>query len=288
MKRILIIAALSLGAALTLGAQQPLHNDEAARAKQNLRSFPLDIRNYTLRSDILGEERCFSVYVPRSVKDNPDRKYPVAYILHGGGENDRQWANIPQSMVNEAITESVNGGEAQEMFIVFPDATTTKSGYMNQEGWRFEDFFFEELVPYIEAMFPVYSDRGHRAIGGLSMGGVGSIQYGLSHPEAFCAIYAMSCGHGGAIDSDASPSFGGLKLSDLSEAKLADLRQVKWILDDGNDDKGAMYGGVELYRKFQELGVPSEITIRDGGHATYFWYEGFTRALRFFSRTFDK
>lgn len=285
-----LLAVLPLGAA----AQQPLHNDEAARAKQNMRSFPMNISNYTIKSDILGEERCFSVYVPASYGQDQSRKYPVAYLLHGAGENDRQWANIPQAMVNEAIAESINGGEAQEMVIVFPDATTTRMGYYNVEGWAYEDFFFKELVPYIEANFPVYTDKGHRAIGGLSMGGGGSVNYALRHPDMFSSVYAMSAAVGSVkvqagSDATFSSAFQSSPdiLASISEEEIEKVRTIKWTLDCGDDDF-LLEANQAFYKAMREAKVPCQLRVRDGMHATYYWYRALTLALPYFSKNFDK
>ncbi len=62
----------------------------------------------------------------------------------------------------------------------------------NSPGWLYEDYFFQELIPYMEANYRIVADKEHRAIAGLSMGGGGTIVYASHHPELFCAAYAMS------------------------------------------------------------------------------------------------
>lgn len=164
--------------------------------KHQPRVFPMPVKHLTMHSNVLNCDKNFSVILPKSYDKEPDRKYPVLYLLHGHGENDWEWANIPVSMINERISQVTNDGSAAEMIIVQPNATEYQSGYFNHEGWMYEDYFFTELVPLIERNFRVIPDKGHRAIAGLSMGGGGSFYYGCSHPEMFSSVYAISAAVG--------------------------------------------------------------------------------------------
>jgi len=89
---------------------------------------------------------------------------------------------------------SINSGNATPMIIVMPDATSGRSGYFNdiRGDWNYEDFFFQELIPFIEKKYRVKSIKRSRAISGLSMGGGGTFMYALHHPEMFSAAYPIS------------------------------------------------------------------------------------------------
>ena len=81
------------------------------------------------------------------------------------------------------------------MVIVMPnaggkDVVHVPNGYFDVEGWSYERFFFEELIPYIEQKYAIVADKSHRAISGLSMGGGGSVVYCQHHPEMFSSCYA--------------------------------------------------------------------------------------------------
>ena len=194
MKKILAISALLLGAvSLQVSAQDYTEQDPT---KHVARVFPMPVKHLTMHSNVLNCDKNFSVILPKSYDKDTTRKYPVLYLLHGHGENDWEWANIPVSMINERISQVTNDGSAAEMIIVQPNATEYQSGYFNQEGWKYEDYFFNELIPLIEKNFRVIPDKGHRAIAGLSMGGGGSFYYGCSHPEMFSAVYAISAAVG--------------------------------------------------------------------------------------------
>ena len=175
MKRIVIIVFVFIFADLYATAQLP------PSGKVEFGMVP---------SKILSENRNFSIYLPQSYKVNSEKYYPVLYLLHGGGDTNIGW--VRRGHLEEAANQIFNSGFAKEMIIVIPDAGTTFMNYFNSDGWRYEDFFFEEFIAFIESNYRVKSSKKYRAIGGLSMGGGGSIAYAQRHPEMFSSVYAMS------------------------------------------------------------------------------------------------
>ena len=84
------------------------------------------------------------------------------------------------------------------MIIVMPDANTGRRGYLNdiKGEWRYEDFFFQEFMPFIEKTYRIKPDKHYRAVAGLSMGGEGTFIYALHHPELFSSACPLSAGTG--------------------------------------------------------------------------------------------
>ena len=109
MKRILSILFFAAAFCFGISAQEAKPQDPS---KHVARSFPMPYEHLYFHSDILGCDKSFSVLLPKSYKKDTERKYPVIYMLHGHGENDWEWANIPCSMINEAVTQMVNDGSA--------------------------------------------------------------------------------------------------------------------------------------------------------------------------------
>ncbi len=270
MKRLALLAVILLAAGISLNAQEVKEQDPAAH---KARVFPIPVEHLYFHSEILGVDKNFSVMLPRNYAKEPDRYYPVVYMLHGGGENDWEWANIPVSMISEAITKVYNDGSATECIIVFPNATEYQGGYGNREGWRYEDYFFQELMPVVEKRYRILADKGHRAVGGLSMGAGGTYQFAIAHPELFSSAYAIS----GHCMQDVTA---------LSEEKLAQVKTVNFVIDSGDDDI-AFDNAVKTYQTFKKLGIPVQFRTRDGAHATYYWYDSFQLALIYFTRHFS-
>ena len=149
----------------------------------------------SIYSENLKAWRAYTIYLPKSYEAQPDRKYPILYLLHGVIGTNLGWFHDQRA--NEVADQLMDSGEACEMIIVSPNAggnppTKYQNGYFNMPGWPYEDFFYQEFMPYIEKTYRVIGDKQHRAIAGLSMGGGGTASYAQRHPDLFCAAYAMS------------------------------------------------------------------------------------------------
>src|SRR6188474_356924 len=123
--------------------------------------------NLSIKSKILNMERKFAIYLPPDYETS-QRKYPVLYLLHGGGDDQTGWVQFGEvlGITDKAIREGI----ATPMIIVMPDANTSRRGYSNDatNTWRYEDFFFQELMPFIEKTYRVKTEKRFRGIAGLS------------------------------------------------------------------------------------------------------------------------
>ena len=151
--------------------------------------------NLSMNSDILNMERKYAVYLP-PYYESSERSYPVLYLLHGAGDDQTGWVQFGeiQYIADKAIRE----GKATPMVIIMPDANTAVRGYFNSPDnqWRYEDFFFEEFLPYVEKNYRIKGEKRYRAVAGLSMGGGGSFQYALHRPDLFSSACPLSASTG--------------------------------------------------------------------------------------------
>jgi S-formylglutathione hydrolase FrmB len=132
------------------------------------------------------------VYLPPSYADEPTRRYPVVYFLHGYTAHAEDYVGF-LAVPDSADTFVSNGG--QEMIVVMPDAFTVYSGSMYSNSLTtgdWEGFVARDLVGYIDANYRTLPNRNSRGLSGHSMGGYGTIRIGMKHPETFGALYAMS------------------------------------------------------------------------------------------------
>lgn len=291
MKKIIFSLALSV-LALTAVQAQNLQVKEQDPATHKARVFPIPVEHLYFHSEILGVDKNFSVMLPKSYTKEPDRKYPVVYMLHGAGENDWEWANIPVSMISEAITMITNDGTAAECIVVFPNANEGgKQGYFNQEGWKYEDYFFKELIPVIEKRYRVIADKGHRAIGGLSMGGGGSFNYGMRHPDMFSSVYAISAAVSPvAFNNEAqNPAVlpANMNGGHYSPEQIEAAKSVNFVLDCGDDDF-LFDANVATYQLMKKNGMKVQFRCFDGAHASYYWYDAIRRGLAYMTRHFSE
>ncbi len=145
-------------------------------------------RDITIDSQILGTQMKYSVYLPEGY--DGQTTLPVLYMLHGYGDDQNSW--LDKGNLAALTSAAIDGGEVGKMVVVTPDAQQTFYCNGVQNGMAYEDYFFQELVPTIEGMFNVGKDKSKRAIGGLSMGGYGTLYYAVQHYDMFCCAYAMS------------------------------------------------------------------------------------------------
>ena len=256
----------------------------------------------SIQSKVLGEEVKFNVYLPDGF-DRSDKLYPVVYLLHGLSGNYTEWAERANARL--IADELIASGEADEMVIIMPNAggkptSTVWNGYFNMPGWNYEDFFFTELMPQAEARYRIISDKGHRAIMGLSMGGGGSTVYCQRHPDTFSSCYAMSAWLDNENNDVKEPEeqnklylvaksvreHSALDFfAAADEQTLEKLRTVAWFFDCGDDDFLVRYS-FELHMMMKGKNVHSELRVRNGVHNWEYWHECLRLALPFASRNF--
>ena len=114
--------------------------------------------NLTMKSEILQMERKYAIYLP-SDYETSQRSYPVLYLLHGGGDDQTGWVQFGE--VLHIADQAIKKGKATSMIIVMPDANEEKRGYTNDAAgeWRYEDFFFDEFMPYVEKTYRIKSEK---------------------------------------------------------------------------------------------------------------------------------
>lgn len=259
--------------------------------------------NLTVESKLLKGERKFSIYLPPDYESS-SRSYPVLYLLHGAGDDHTGWVQFGE--VLHIADKAILNGEATPMIIVMPDADTGQRGYFNSLNgdWPYEDFFFQELMPYVEKNYRIKGEKRYRAIAGLSMGGGGTFMYALKHPELFSSACPLSAYIGpltieeaknrlpadqqGASEEQIEEYFHQHNALSLIERMPDDQkRAVRWYIDCGDDD--FLYEGNSLVHiAMKKKEIPHEFRIRDGGHTWTYWRESLPSVLHFISQAFHQ
>jgi len=137
-------------------------------------------------------ERDVLVFLPPSYKQEPKRRYPVLYALHGYSIGAEQWSreiHAPQTI------EGAFARGAREMIVVLPDSKTVHNGSMYSGSITtgdFESFIARDVVAYIDAHYRTIPERRSRGLAGHSMGGYGATRIGMKHADVFGSLYIMS------------------------------------------------------------------------------------------------
>lgn len=135
-------------------------------------------------------EREYSICLPASYSETDNRTYPVLYLLHGGGTHHTEWEE--NGRLQTVVDSLVAQGCMEEMIIICPEANKNNMIWFNAPHWKYEDYFFQELMPYMEQHYKIKAEKRYRGVAGFSMGGGASVVYGIHHPELFTMVFDMS------------------------------------------------------------------------------------------------
>ncbi|WP_207632692.1 alpha/beta hydrolase [Foetidibacter luteolus] len=224
-------------------------------------------------SKTLSVRREMLVYTPPGY--SPGRKYPVIYLLHGLNSGAGQWPYWVRAdyIIDNLVAEDKIG----PVIMVFPNCNTNvtvsnpkpdeqeerKAGFKGY-GKSFENDLLSDIISYIESHYSVYTDREHRALAGLSMGGGQSLNIGLSHIDTFAYV-------GGFSSAPNTNQFGGLSdiklLPDLAAAKKN--LKVLW-LGCGSKD-GLFRVSQQVHQYLKEQDVPHVWYVDDNAHDDTEW-----------------
>lgn len=262
-----------------------------------------------VHSKLLDSDRKYAVYLPPDYETSK-RSYPVLYLLHGAGDDQTGWIQFGE--VQHIADKAIREGIATPMVIVMPDANTGRRGYFNDIAgdWKYEDFFFRELMPEVEKQFRIKSEKRYRAISGLSMGGGGSFMYALHHPELFSSACPLSASVGPLTLEEAKQRYS-RPVPGRADAPIPNEQQieayfkqhsaielvnalpddqknsVRWFIDCGDDD--FLYEGNSLVHiAMRKKDIPHEFRVRDGGHKWSYWRESLPHVLEFVSQSFHQ
>jgi S-formylglutathione hydrolase len=159
----------------------------------------ITVHGRALEGNLEGDsaDRDVMVYLPPSYKTEPNRRFPVVYLLHGfTDDTDHWWGVVPHFVsVPKSMDKALASGATKEMILVMPNAFTRYFGSMYSSSVTtgdWEMFIVRELVAYIDGHYRTMATVASRGLAGHSMGGYGTIRIGMKHPDVFSSVYAMS------------------------------------------------------------------------------------------------
>lgn len=148
------------------------------------------IRSIQYWSDINGLERHINVYVPAGYEKNTDKRYPVLYLVHGWGENENGWS-IQGHMAN-IMDGLIESGKAVPMIVVMPSGDIQTNSDVREASGDITDIFVKDLIPFIDKTFRTQTDRDHRAMAGLSRGGMQTTMTVFNNMDKFAWMGTFS------------------------------------------------------------------------------------------------
>ncbi|MBL3657190.1 esterase [Fulvivirga sp. 2943] len=198
------------------------------------------------------------VYTPPEYGSQTDRSYPVLYLQHGGGEDETGWPN--QGKVDFILDNMISSGEAQPMLVVMengyainpeakPESQASFSGMLANE---FPQVLVEEVIPMVDKKFRTISDRDHRAMAGLSMGGFQTFLITTDNLDKFAYIGGFSGGGFIPEGEDINSVYHGV----FANPKDFNTKVKLMYLSIGTDEPERMYQSVySFHEKLKNAGI---------------------------------
>jgi len=235
------------------------------------------LKEITYDSKTTGTTRKANIILPPNYDEA--KKYPVLYLLHGIGGDHNEWLGAePVTVISNLIAD----GQAKEMIVVIPNVRARANDEGNPPDiYNFEHFkafdnfindLRDDLMPFVNANYPVLTDQKNTAIAGLSMGGRETLYIGLSMPETF--------GYFGAF----TPAPGLLKYTNFGVTEEGLFTKESFTLPEGADNFVMINAGAsddivkiwpETYSKtLEENGVAHIFYVTEGGHDFVVWKNG--------------
>jgi enterochelin esterase family protein len=210
---------------------------------------------HTFKSKALGEMRQIEVYLPPGYLEHPERRYPVLYLLHGSGDDERGWRVMGRA---PAIADNLLAeGKIVPMIIVMPNVTYKDPERLGMTNCSID--MLEVIMPLVESSYRVQADADHRALAGLSMGAGQTLSIGVKHPELFHWLGVFSNG----ID-EKNPYTNKADL-DAANGKFS----LMWIAIGENDSLMKDYRRLETLLQVEQ--VPHISKVTSGAHTWSNW-----------------
>lgn len=211
-----------------------------------------------------------------------DKKYPVLYLLHGIGGDEKEWlkGGSPQIILDNLFAE----GKIKPMIVVLPNGRAMKDDRATgnimapdkvQAFATFERDLLDDLIPFIEKTYPALTDREHRAIAGLSMGGGQSLNFGLGNLDKFAWV--------GGFSSAPNTKMPEVLVPNPEEAK----KKLKLLWISCGDADGLINFSKRTHEYLLKNNVPHVYYLEPGGHNFKVWKNGLYMFSQFLFKPVD-
>jgi enterochelin esterase-like enzyme len=238
------------------------------------------VETVSYESKTVGSTRKATIYTPPGF--NKNKKYPVLYLLHGIGGDEKEWLNGGQP--NVVLDNLYAEGKLEPMIVVMPNGRAMKDDRAGGDIMAadkvkafsvFEKDLLNDLIPFIEKKYPVLKDREHRAIAGLSMGGGQSLNFGLGNLDQFAWV--------GAFSAAPNTKIGTELLAKPEEAK----KKLKLLWISCGDKDWLIENSTRTHDYLVKNNVPHIYYIEPGVHDFKVWKNGLYMFSQFLFKEAD-
>ena len=224
-----------------------------------------DIRIKRYYSNVTNSWRNFYMYTPSGYDQNPTEKYPVLYIMHGGGEDQRGWAT--QGKTDLILDNLIAAKKAVPMIVIMVDGNFPLNGFGEESLKVFEKELKQSIIPFVEKNYRVKAETQYRALAGLSMGGIQTLYAGMRNTDMFSYLGVFSSGWFASQKELTDPQYEYWKNN--ADKINTNLKQL-WISQGGKED--IAWQNCQIMRsKLDEMNIKYAYSEYPGGHSWPVW-----------------
>jgi len=218
-----------------------------------------------------GVQKSMHMYLPPGYDSASDKRYPVLYLNHGGGENDSHWTAANRragGYANLILDNLIAAGKARPMIIAMPATSGLVTGTppkLGQDDACTQEYL-KDIIPYVDGHYRTLTNRESRAVAGLSMGGFVTLNTGLTHLETFGELFVYSSGYW----PEQLPTFQENIKSLLSETNINDQFRVPIYFAAGETDI-ALLNSQKTLAVFNSYGIRNFSVLSSNSHEWLNW-----------------
>jgi enterochelin esterase-like enzyme len=232
-----------------------------------------EIRKVWYQSSTLGAQRRMHIYFPPGYESGKER-YPVFYLLHGGGDEDSGWSTIGRA--GFILDNLIATKKARPMIVVMPNGSLPRPpaapgappdpAALAALQERFTNELMKDVMPFVEKNYRTLVGRDNRAIAGLSMGGGQTTRVITTHPYQFAYVAVWSAG----VNPQTNADFEKRNAAFLASADKLN-KQIKLFSVSVGDKDFALAGSKNLAELLKKNSIKHELNISGGGHTWINW-----------------
>jgi enterochelin esterase-like enzyme len=223
-----------------------------------------DVRIRRYFSEVTNSWRRMYVYAPPGY-DASNEDYPVLYLLHGGGEDERGWST--QGRADLILDNLIAENKAEPMLVVMMDGNLGSRNSFQQSLQTFEQELKQAVIPFVETNYRVAPGAENRALAGLSMGGLQTLYAGIRNTDMFSHLGVFSSGWFTDNPELTKPEYAYMK---ENVAKINNNLESFWLSMGGEEDI-AYHNNKAMMAKFDEMGIKYDYSEYPGGHTWPVW-----------------
>jgi len=250
---------------------EPNGSNEFFSYNPNIEHGAMAVRSYW--SKTANMKRTMRVWTPAGYEASKE-KLPVLYLVHGGGDTDTSW---PQAgAAGDILDNLLAAGKMQRMIVVMPNGT-----FAGDEVPIFAADMVTDIIPFVEKNYRVIADQAHRAMAGLSMGGMETLETTFNNPTLFGYVWVLSS----SFQPAKNPADEAARLGCAEKIPVINKTVKEFVFTQGGQTDIAYQNGINTRKVLEDMGLKFEYMDVEGGHSWYAWRQNlYDLAQRIFKK----